>query len=68
MDPALPRAESRARAMGSKLVIDATVKYDAGTFSLPPRKTMMRALEVWNAIGFPELTIPARARNRIEKS
>ena len=68
MDPALPRAESRARAMGSKLVIDATVKYDPGTFSLPPREMMMRALDVWKSIGFPELTIPVRVRNRIEKS
>jgi UbiD family decarboxylase len=68
MDPALPRSESRTRAMGSKLIIDATAKHDPGTFSLPPRATMMRALEVWNSIGLPELQIPRRASSRIERS
>ncbi len=68
MDPALPKAESRAKAMGSKLVIDATAKHDPGTFSLPPRETMMRALEVWKEIGLPEFTIPKRASSRIERS
>lgn len=68
MDPALPRAESRARAMGSKLIIDATTKYDPGTFSLPPRETMERALDVWKEIGLPEFTIPPRVRSRIERS
>ena len=51
MHPALPRGESRTRAMGSKLIIDATMKYDPGTFSLPPRETMERALGVWKQIG-----------------
>ncbi len=31
--------------LGSKIVIDATQKNDAGSFSLPPSATTMRALE-----------------------
>jgi UbiD family decarboxylase len=68
MDPSLPRIESRARPMGSKLIIDATQKHDVGSFSLPPRETMMRGLEVWNEIGLPPLDVPKRARLRIERS
>lgn len=68
MDPALPRAESRTRAMGSKLVIDATAKHDPGAFSLPPREMMLRALDVWKSVGLPEFEIPLRAKYRIERS
>jgi 4-hydroxy-3-polyprenylbenzoate decarboxylase len=68
MDPALPRIESRAKAMGSKLIIDATAKHDPGTFSLPPKETMMRALEVWKKAGLPDFVISKRAQSRIDKS
>ena len=68
MDPALPRAESRTRAMGSKLVIDATAKHDPGPFSLPPRETMLRALDVWKSLGLPEFEVPPRAKYRIDRS
>jgi UbiD family decarboxylase len=52
----------------SKLVLDATQKFDAGSFSLPPRDTMMRALALWRELGLPELTIPKRAQLRIDRS
>jgi len=52
----------------SKLVLDATQKIDAGPFSLPPRDTMMRALDVWRELGLPEFTIPKRAQLRIDRS
>jgi 4-hydroxy-3-polyprenylbenzoate decarboxylase len=68
MDPALPRVESRARAMGSKLIIDATAKHDPGTFSLPPHEMMLRALDVWKQAGLPEFEIPKRAQSRIERA
>ena len=68
MDPALPRIESRTRAMGSKLIIDATAKHDPGTFSLPPKETMMSALEVWKKAGLPDFTISKRTQSRIDRS
>ena len=64
MDPALPRIESRSKAMGSKLIIDATAKHDPGTFSLPPKETMLRALAVW----LPEFDVSKRAQSRIDRS
>ena len=53
---------------GSKLVLDATQKIDPGTFSLPPKTLMMKALDVWKDCGLPEFKIPKRAKLRIEKS
>lgn len=67
MDPSV-RSRTSQSTMGSKLVIDATEKVDAGTFSLPSKDTMMKALESWKAAGLPELEIPKRARLRIEHS
>jgi UbiD family decarboxylase len=68
MDPSLPRVESRSKPMGSKLIIDATKKHDAGPLSLPPYETMMRGLETWTELGLPALDIPKRARLLIERS
>jgi 4-hydroxy-3-polyprenylbenzoate decarboxylase len=67
MDPSVRVADGRAEP-GSKLVLDATQKVDSGTFSLPPRDVMMKALELWREVGLPELEIPKRARLRIERS
>jgi UbiD family decarboxylase len=53
---------------GSKLILDATQKIDSGTFSLPPKDMMMRALSVWSECGLPEFEIPRRAKLRLEKS
>jgi UbiD family decarboxylase len=68
MDPSLPIDGAANAALGSKIVIDATSKWNPGTYSLPPRETMMRALDVWNDIGLPQLTIPKRARQRIDRA
>ncbi|MGH7906277.1 MAG: UbiD family decarboxylase [Candidatus Binataceae bacterium] len=67
MDPSIRTADGRL-VPGSKIVMDATQKIDAGSFSLPPRDLMMRALGVWKEIGLPEFRIPKRARLRIERS
>lgn len=67
MDPSV-RSRTSQSTMGSKIVCDATLKIDAGTFSLPPRAIMMQALEVWNRVGLPKFDIPKRARLRIDRS
>jgi hypothetical protein len=41
---------------------------DAGTFSLPPKEIMMKALELWQEIGLPTFAIPKRAKLRIDRS
>ena len=67
MDPSVRPAEGKM-ALGSKLVLDATQKVDAGTFSLPSKEFMSRALEVWKEVGLPEFEIPRRAQLRIDRS
>jgi 4-hydroxy-3-polyprenylbenzoate decarboxylase len=67
MDPSIRTADGH-EAPGSKIIIDATQKIDAGSFSLPPRETMMRALERWRELGLPEFRIPPRAWFRIQRS
>ncbi len=67
IDPSL-RSTSSEVAMGSEIVFDATLKVDAGTFSLPPKEIMMKALDLWNEIGLPEFEIPKRAKLRIDHS
>lgn len=52
----------------SKLVLDATQKIDPGTFSLPSRETMMRALDTWRDAGLPDFAVPKRAQLRIDRS
>ncbi|MBT3553466.1 MAG: UbiD family decarboxylase [Rhodospirillaceae bacterium] len=66
LDPSVPRIDGVK--MGSKLVIDATRRYDEADFSMPPRETMMKALDSWNEEGLPEFTVPKRAQLRIDKS
>jgi UbiD family decarboxylase len=58
MDPAV-RTEGR-EAAGSKIVIDATEKWGAQPFSLPPRHLMEQALESWHAAGLPPIEVPRR--------
>ena len=67
IDPSVRDARGNV-TQGSKLILDATQKIDAGTFSLPPKDLMMRALDVWKQCGLPEFEIPRRAQLRIEKS
>jgi 4-hydroxy-3-polyprenylbenzoate decarboxylase len=63
MDPSVPE-----RSRGSKLVLDATQKLDAGSFSLPSQELMTRALERWNALGLPPISVPNRVRSRLARS
>ncbi len=67
MDPSV-RSQTSQSTMGSKVVCDATLKIDAGTFSLPPKEIMMKALDLWNEIGLPAFEIPKRAKLRIDRS
>jgi 3-polyprenyl-4-hydroxybenzoate decarboxylase len=67
IDPSVRDARGNV-TQGSKIILDATQKIDAGTFSLPPKDLMMRALDVWKQCGLPEFEIPKRAKLRIEKS
>lgn len=53
---------------GSKIILDATQKIDSGPLSLPPKDTMMKALQSWKESGLPEFTIPKRAMLRINRS
>jgi 3-polyprenyl-4-hydroxybenzoate decarboxylase len=67
MDPSVEAREDGEK-LGSKLIIDATRRFPEGDFSLPPKETMMKALDSWKAAGLPEFEIPRRAQLRIDKS
>lgn len=67
MDPSI-RSRHAPSTMGSKIVIDATSKNDAGPLSLPAKEIMERGLESWRAAGLPPFEIPRRAKQRIEKA
>jgi len=67
IDPSVRDARGNVTP-GSKMVLDATQKFDPGPFSLPPRDLMLKALDVWNACGLPPFEIPKRAKLRIDKS
>ena len=68
LDPSVGPSATSQSTMGSKIICDATAKVDAGTFSLPPKEIMMKALDSWKEIGLPEFEIPKRARLRIDRS
>jgi len=67
VDPSV-RTPGSGFSLGSKLVCDATLKLDAGAFSLPPKEIMAKALDLWKEIGLPEFEIPRRAKLRIDRS
>ena len=67
MDPSVP-ARADGEKLGSKLIIDATRRFAEADFSLPPKETMMQALETWKAAGLPAFEIPKRAQLRIDKA
>lgn len=67
MDPSV-RSRDATSTMGSKIVLDATAKIDAGPLSLPSKETMMKGLESWKQAGLPEFVIPKRAMLRIDKA
>jgi UbiD family decarboxylase len=67
MDPSV-RPVAGKPGPASKLVLDATLKTDAGPFSLPSKDYMSRALETWKAAGLPAFAIPKRAKLRLDRS
>lgn len=54
------------RLIGSKMIIDATIKTPYPEVSLPTRDFMNRAVESWHAAGLPALTLPERTRLLME--
>ncbi|MAF46985.1 MAG: UbiD family decarboxylase [Rhodospirillales bacterium] len=66
MDPSIEAVDGVK--MGSKIVIDGTRTVPEDEFSLPPKETMMQALETWKAAGLPDFSIPRRAQLRIDKA
>jgi UbiD family decarboxylase len=67
IDPSVRDARGNV-TQGSKIILDATRKIDAGPFSLPPKRLMMDALAAWQQCGLPAFDIPRRAQLRIERS
>ncbi|MBI5441280.1 MAG: UbiD family decarboxylase [Deltaproteobacteria bacterium] len=66
MDPSVRSGEGRGT--GSKLVIDATQKEEAGSLSLPSRELMERALDVWREAGLPEFELPKRVQLLLDRA
>ena len=66
MDPSIEAVDGVK--IGSKIVIDATKSVPEDEFSLPPKDTMMKALDSWKDAGLPDFDIPKRAQYRIDKS
>ena len=66
MDPSIEAVDGVK--MGSKIVIDGTRSVPEDEFSLPPKETMMKALETWKSAGLPDFDVPKRAQMRIDKS
>jgi len=68
-DPAAFRraldAGAGAEDLGSKLILDATVKADCMEPSLPPGSLMQRAREAWEATGLPPLSGVSRLERLI---
>jgi UbiD family decarboxylase len=67
LDPSIRDAHTD-NVMGSKMICDCTAKTDPGTFSLPPKAVMDRALQVWKDIDLPPFEIPKRAKLRFDVS
>ena len=66
IDPSVRLVDGRP-GPGSKLVLDATEKTDPGTFSLPSKDHMMRALTAWKEAGLLPFEVPKRVRLRMER-
>jgi UbiD family decarboxylase len=67
MDPTLEVVDGVTEP-SSKIVCDATQKRTRGTYSLPSKELMNKALESWSEAGLPEFAVPKRARSMIEQS
>ena len=67
MDPSIHVRDGKCD-LGSKIVIDATESINTESFSLPTKDKMAAALISWRDAGYPQFSIPKRARLRIERS
>jgi UbiD family decarboxylase len=55
------------RLIGSKMIIDATIKTPYPEISLPSRDFMERAMRSWHEAGLPPISFPERTRLLMEK-
>jgi 2,5-furandicarboxylate decarboxylase 1 len=66
IDPSVEHLNGRPQR-GSKIVIDATEKTSLGTYSLPSKDYMDRALEIWRELELPEFEISRRMILNLER-
>jgi UbiD family decarboxylase len=66
IDPSVEHINGRPQR-GSKIVIDATEKTSPGTYSLPSKDYMVRALELWRELALPEFEISRRTVLNLER-
>jgi len=52
LDPSVPKEK---RKQGSKMLVDATRKFDYPEVALPPEEMLLRARQQWRSYGLPEL-------------
>lgn len=55
------------RLIGSKMIVDATIKTPYPEISLPTKAYMEQALASWHAAGLPAMELPARTRLLMDK-
>jgi 4-hydroxy-3-polyprenylbenzoate decarboxylase len=55
------------RLIGSKMIVDATIKTPYPEVSLPTKAYMEQALASWHAAGLPAMELPARTRLLMDK-
>jgi UbiD family decarboxylase len=65
--PRWGEASENERRLGSKMIIDATMKKDYPSISLPPKKYMERVLKDWDKTGLPEIKVKERTRLLLDK-
>lgn len=63
MDPSVRPVAGKPGA-ASKIIVDATIKHDAGPLSLPSAELMGRALDLWRELGLPAFDVPKQSRLR----
>jgi UbiD family decarboxylase len=63
----LPVDHSSTSVMGSKVIIDATMKHGYPDISLPSREYMEKVLAAWGETGLPDIAVKKRTRLLLEE-
>lgn len=58
----LSKDPATSSAMGTKMIIDATMKQSYPEISLPPKEYMEKVLGAWKETGLPDFTVKKRTR------